>query len=420
MKIGADKRQQMRRRNESEYRFIRPTGRPIQVVFPNLSTKRYSTGTTNMVEAVEWAVNFMRERGWEKGSPTFEEYARYFFVGKDGADSEYRLRDRSLGREHGDYYYAIRQRKINNYLLPSLGKYRLNAITPPLIEMTIRDLKGVKGPMSGQSKKDAYCVLKLIMTDAYRKGIISSNPASADLVKLPATAPVRAVRALTIYEQSVLFPLSADRRVEIFGSIFWAAYFSIMYSTGFRPGEVRGIEVSDLVSCTRGVVVDISHSVPSTTDRREERVKTTGTGFSTRTGVLDPVATELVKRLVVGDGLTADDPLFLKHSNRAKYISDFQGNSHFRKACRTAGLTDAAGLTQYCIRHTFGTMHKGALGDETLADLMGHVGGKMLETYDNRDKAQRVALADRERDRITARAQESITESFYDKYIKEA
>ena len=409
----------MRRRNDSEYRFIRPKGRPIQVVFKNFSTKRYSTGTTDMLEAVEWAVNFMKTRGWSQTAPTLKEYAEYFFVGKDGTDSELRLRERSLGREHKDYYYKAHQRAVSNYLIPTLGAYRLNAITPPLIEMTIRDLKGVRNELTGQTKQAVYMTLRIIMTDAYRLGIIASNPASGDVVKLPAAKPVREVRALTAYEQSRLFPLNADRRIGIYGGLMWATYFSIMYSTGFRPGEVRGMEVSDLVLCPRGVVVDISHSVPSTTDEREERVKTTGSGFSTRTGVLDPIATELVKRLIVADNLGPTSPLFRRKSNRAKYITLGQANAKFRRACENEELVAAARLPQYCIRHTFGTDHKGVLGDETLADLMGHAGGKMLDTYDNRDKAQRVAQADAERDKIITRAQESIAVPLYDT-IKEA
>lgn len=408
----------MRKTSDKPYRFIRAKGRPIQVIFQDIPGKRFSAGTTDMYEAVLWAEKFRRERGWRSESPTFREFADDFFY-RDSSPNDIRVRDIALGRERKDYYYRRRQKILDTYLIPVLGSYKLSAITPPLIEMTILSLDGVRHELSGQSKRAIYAVLKIVMNDAYRLGLIDHNPACKDLVKLPADTPVKTIRALTPYEQSKLFPLDADCRIAVYGSLLWATYFSIMYSTGFRPGEVRGIEVSDLVSCPRGVVVDISHSVPCTTDEREDRVKTTGRGFSTRTGVLDPITEELVIRLIREKHLGPRDPLFVKCSNKHRYISQWQGNKYFRSACHQLGLTDAEELTQYCIRHTFGTEHKGALGDEVLADLMGHAGGKMLDTYDNRDKAQRVSLADAERDKIVARKSESLTVPLYEK-IKEA
>ncbi len=384
---------------EREYRLIKPKDRNIQVIFNDFPAKRYSTGTRDEYEAHQWAVEWLSHRGRGGSVPYFKDFAKKFFTRTNDATA-FRNRDRARGVERSDNYYIQRQHNTDNYLVPFFGNMRLDAITSLEIEDFLYQLKGKRQEeLSSAYKLSLVDTLSLIIRQACQLHIIDYNPCSKDYLALPVRKPVREIRALTKYERETLFPIvytggavdvlaSADRRVEVWDGVFFAAYFSVMLSTGFRPGEVKGIQGSDLYIVGDKTIVDISHSVPSCSRTLVERVKTSNSGYKTRTGYIDPVSAELIRRLQKERCLPEDGPLFIWLHN---YVAVSTANDRFKTTCLSLGLEDAARLPQYCIRHTFGTLNKGTIPESVLADLMGHAGGHMQETYDNRDKMQRIA-----------------------------
>ena len=392
------------------YRFIVHKNRAIEVIFDSAPSKRVSTGTRDMLEAVLFAEKRMQSEGRGNGSTLFRTFAENFFNRTD--EDSFRARLERQDKARKDSSYKGHQIRLDKYVIPYFGDYRIDSITSLMCEKFVEQLPKT---LSGAYRCSIYYTLRYVLLDAERHGLIARCPADGDLVGLPKKTPVKTVRALTSYEQSLLFPLDADKRIGLYGGLIYATYFSIMYSTGFRPGEVKGIQVGDLWVGSRGVCVDVTHSVPSDTNMLEDRVKTTGKGFSARTGVLDDIAVELLSRLIRQKQLGPQSPIF--RVRQESYICVRTCNLHWRAACTSLGLDEAAKMTEYCIRHTFGTERKGVIDDKTLADYMGHSGGVMLSTYDNRERDQRLAQADAARDKLTSVKPTPIAQPFYEKVM---
>jgi hypothetical protein len=67
---------------KSEYNFVHRKGRKIQVIFSIQPGKEISTGTTDDLEAVKFAEQYLQEfdsRRYFKNIPTFKEYATGFY-----------------------------------------------------------------------------------------------------------------------------------------------------------------------------------------------------------------------------------------------------------------------------------------------------------------------------------------------------
>lgn len=399
-----------RRVADKPYRFIVHKDRAIEVIFDAAPSKRVSTGTKDMLQAVLFAEKRMESLGRGSGSTLFRIFAEGFYTRTD--EDSFRARMERQDRPRKESSYEGHQQRLDKYIIPYFGSYRVDSITSLMIEKFVEQLPKT---LSSGYRVSIYYTLRYVLLDAERHGLIARCPADSDVVGLPKITNKKAVRALTSYEQSLLFPLDADKRIGLYGGLLYATYFSIMYSTGFRPGEVRGIHVSDLWVGSRGVCVDVTHSVPSDTDKLEERVKTTGKGFSARTGVLDDITVDLLRRLIRQKSLGPQSPIF--RVRKDSYVCIRTCNNHWRDACKSLGLDEAAKMTQYCLRHTFGTERKGVIDDKTLADYMGHSGGVMLSTYDNRERDQRLAQADAARDKLTAVKPTPIAQPFYDTVV---
>lgn len=72
---------------------------------------------------------------------------------------------------------------------------------------------------------------------------------------IPSQKVVYERRCLTTYEQKILFPNDKEERVKVWGNITYATYFSVMYDTGFRPGEVISLRACDVYQTPRGYAV---------------------------------------------------------------------------------------------------------------------------------------------------------------------
>ena len=409
-----------------QYRLLRPKDRNIQVVFEDFPCKKYSTGTRDELEAHQWAQQWLDRRGKSGQAPYFKDFAKDFFTRTDDSTA-FKVRDQIRGVQRNFRYYSDHQSHTDHYLIPYFGNMKMNAITSVEIEDFLYTVRGKQGQeLSSRYRLSILDSLSLIIRQACQLHILEHNPCSRDYLALPVRKPVREVRALSRYERDTLFPVcykmeggekvvdvaeTVDKRIEVWESLFFAAYFSVMLSTGFRPGEVRGIQCNDLYIVGSKTVVDISHSVPSNTTELIERVKTSNSGYKTRTGYIDPVAAELIKRLIKERCLRMDGPLFILQKD---YVGVNTANLYLKATCKRMGLNEAAKLSQYCIRHTFGTVNKGNIPEAILAELMGHAGGHMLETYDNRDKMQRIAQVGAQSGNINKDTQSQLIQQFTD------
>lgn len=395
-----------RRRKKPDFRLIVHSNRPISVEFAKLPGRRFSTGTRLKGEAKAWARNFIDSGRLDEnlepegnGVPTLGVYAKNFFTRTDA--SSYRTYNVRHNRTISDYGYRQRQDLYDNYIEPRFGDRRMDTITAREIDQWMTSLKGVVvHDLSDNTRNKILCTLRIVLGFAVYQGVLQKNPAEG--VKAISERPKRIRRALSQKEQSLLFPPDVDRRIEIWGTLMWALYFSILYNTGFRPGEVAGLSLSNIYKTPNGLAVSTSQSISWITKDVQRRVKTTGHGVSERVGLLDDVTAELLleylevnRRALAAQG--DDKPLLLMDSNRAKYryVNIAASNKRFKAVLEANGLEVC---TQYCLRHTHMTELRGELSDRVLAISMGHV--KLRDDYDHQKAEQLIGQLEASRSAI--------------------
>lgn len=120
---------------------------------------------------------------------------------------------------------------LNKHILPAFGMRKLRAIQP--IELQ----KYVNG-FAGQSKTQINMIcttLENVFACAVQDKILSRSP--ADGLRKPDAKPAEEKRALTDDERA--------RMMELFPVHPHGLYLAVMYYTGMRPGEVRGLKWRD-------------------------------------------------------------------------------------------------------------------------------------------------------------------------------
>lgn len=121
---------------------------------------------------------------------------------------------------------------LNKHLLPVLGERNLRAIRPV-------ELQDLVNRYEGRSKSlitDIIGTLQAIFAAAKQDRLVRDNPA-ADLQR-PKPKPVTERRALTDEERT--------RIQALFTAHEHGLYLAVMYYTGMRPGEVRGLQWGDI------------------------------------------------------------------------------------------------------------------------------------------------------------------------------
>lgn len=394
-----------RRKVQTEpYVFWYRKGRPIQVIFAYMPRRPISTGTYDEAEARRFAEKFMANDGILADSgyiPTFAEFAKDFFMRTDPLSFRTWLADyEAKPRKEG--YFKARQALLQNYVIPTFGPMLVTAITRLQIERWLVTMTGkFKGrgqKLAANTRNKALWVLRCVLDDVVRHGYITLNPAK-EVKGISGTDNPR--RALTRAEEMALFPDDMVERLHVWGSDMWTLYFSIFYDTGFRPGEISGLRVSDVYQTPQGLAVCTTHTVDSSPDHGsaalQERVKTTGKGLERRVGLLYDDTADLLKLYVNRYGLNGDDMLFLINHEPGRLVACSTALKHFRLSYRRALGHDAPkNVVQYCIRHTYTTARRGDMPDELLAISMGHT--RLRSDYDHRDAGAMIRRLDTARD----------------------
>ena len=376
------------------YRFRKIKGRNISVEFDFAPGKRMSTGTTDMSEAVLFAENFLKKQGLLSISekvPTLSVFAKDFFIRTDPQSIQ--ALDKRYKRQKSDQSYLNNQSYLEYYILPTFGMYLVDAITSKMIEDWLPYLKSKKRPdqeLADNSKNKVLNAFRILMDDVKRMGYRQDNPA-AEVTMINEQGKER--EALPVEILKILFPPAPEERINVWGTLMWATYFSVFYDTGFRPGEIASLRVSDVYQTRQGLAVSTSHSVDYKTRKIKNRVKTTGKGYSQRVGLLYSDTAELLVRLVEKERLHDDD--FLFRTSTGQLLRPETSNKHFQLTMRRLGFYKE-GMVQYCLRHTYTTQRRGDMPDEILAISMGHT--KLREDYDHQKAVDLIRRLDAVRD----------------------
>lgn len=158
-----------------------------------------------------------------------------------------------LADEYFNQYYKVNFREevvksvrgiINNHIIPFWGNYKLEEISPRVVNLFINELKNTnsinKGKkLSNKSIKNYYDVFKAIMNYAVRMEYISSNPCN----KLSLNLVQKKNDDIKFYNESQVRLLLAAIKEE---KVEYQVAILLALICGLRKSEVYGIQWEDI------------------------------------------------------------------------------------------------------------------------------------------------------------------------------
>ena len=129
--------------------------------------------------------------------------------------------------------YRSYEQMVRLYLKPALADYKLARITPEQIQTIYNDL--IDKGLSPRTVRYTHTVLRSALQQADKWGKINRNP--ADLVDLP-KAERKEMKALSPAEAAEFMKAASYNRLK--------ALFSLVLTSGIRPGEALGLRWQDV------------------------------------------------------------------------------------------------------------------------------------------------------------------------------
>ena len=344
------------------------------VSYKHIPGKWFSTGCATKEAAVLYADEQMRSTGVSKGKrmPTLGEFASGFFWPGDPHGHKMRNIARKLYYE--DTYYMTHQARLDNYILPMFGKHLLDSITDVAIEDWILSLKSMRDKrkdLTDDSRNKVLMCFRIVLQEAKREGYIDHN-AAEDVRMINAEYKERI--PYTADELSKLFPPDKERLLKIWGGMMWTTYFLVMRDTGFRPGEVAGLQKRNYFAEFHGLFTE--QSVSFRTRQLKKSIKTTKKGKKYKTGILSNMTCAFLDELSA-DMLDTDFYFVIDGQLLCPEVSNKHLKGVYKRAC-----VPSLGRTQYSFRHTFETELAGRVENKVLLELMGHT--SFRDEYDHR------------------------------------
>lgn len=369
-------------------------GGTFYIQFDFIPGSWYSSGTRNRDEAIIFAEQFIRKetRADSKRNMTLAKFASNFFSPED----PHGYRNRNIKRHvfRSEEYYSDCAARLRNYILPHHGAYLLHRLTDIMIEDFILNLKSVKNPqkeLDDSSKNKVLSVYRIILQEAVREGYMDRNVAN-DVKEINEIKGNRL--PFSEEEVSLLFPEDKSEIIKIWGSLRWAAYFSLLKDTGWRPGTAAALRRSHFYPSMAGTSLNGVYSdeeVSWRTHKIVHRIKTSDTKNGAKS--LQGFVSENTAS-ILNDLCKATDKEYLfefdsdenKKSHRRTERDSSQliyaelANKVLRTACKKAGVVIGK-RTQYSFRHYFSTYHFGRLPEMARLLLMGHTKNRSEYTH---------------------------------------
>ncbi len=341
-------------------------------MFKHIPGKWISTGKTEIAEAVLFAEDFLHKElgGHKGGKTTLREFAEDFFAKSDPYNI--RQRDKQYGRIFEETHYLKANGYLRNYILPRFGAYNLTGITSLAIENWFLNLYKKNGdPLSNDTKNRILQTLTYILEEARRRGFVEDNESS----KVHKTTVHNERREVfTPDELKIMFPHSDSELLKIWKTNFWATYFLILKDTGFRPGEIAALKISNYYPFMHGLYSTNSVNYAS---RQLKGIKTSHIGKTYKVGLLTEQTERFLNALIEKRKKERAEFLF---QIDGRFIAPTTSNKYFKN---NAPLTvNLKGRTQYCLRHSFETDIAGKVENKVVAELMAYT--KFNPTYDHR------------------------------------
>lgn len=275
---------------------------------------------------------------------------------------------------------GLKQRTIKQYrdvidgrVVPALGKIYVQDLTSNDIKKYLTKLKTEKaltgrsktGKLSGTTRRQSYTQIHAMLTYAVRSGIVTVNV--ADQV----TPPLKDTKVTAWFE-----PAEVARLLEVLDGLNdpqWKCFFMLSLYTAMRPGELIGLNWSDIKEDHLRVNAGSVHVKGKGTQRTESPK----TKESARVLVIPAPAlealnnhrrTQIEYRLKFGKHWPEPDAVFTTDDGRRMNLNS--PTHKFRKILEKSGLPH---ITLYGLRHTAAsTLIAAGMSPRDVAAQLGH------------------------------------------------
>jgi len=260
-----------------------------------------------------------------------------------------------------------------NHIWPAFGDRKLREIRKAEIETWLAGL-----PLANQSKNHVLYALKVIMREAEDAGIIERDPTAKTRI-FGRNYAARDV--FTIEEIGKLFPPDPVELRRIHRSDDSAVMLMVLASTEIRAGEWRALQWRDVLWDRQALIIE--RSIKSQSSEWEIGPVSQQKGgerlvlLPSRT--LDALRSWREKTFASGDkdwifpGRVAGMPI---HGTAV--------NDRLHSAMKRAAIeANGRNLVAHSLRHTYNTIMRRRLPEDTLHALTGHSSRAMSERYDH-------------------------------------
>jgi len=251
---------------------------------------------------------------------------------------------------------------LTRRVIPAIGHMRLAALTTTDVQRLYNDMSAAG--LSPRSVRYVHSILHSALEHAVRSNLIARNPAGSKLCTLP-----RQIRK----EMKALNPQEARRFLDEAQGNEWVALWTLLLTTGLRPGEAMGLKWSDLDG-TRLVVQRAlvwgyggkwTLAEPKTAKGRRTVLLPERTAKTLR----DHRRRQAEDRLAAGAQYDSHDFIFANELGRPTDIRALV-RPHFNRILKAAGLPR---IRLYDLRHTAATLLlSGGTHAKVASEMLGH------------------------------------------------
>ena len=159
------------------------------------------------------------------------------------------------------------RRRLNYYILPSLGEYRIDKLNTPILQKWKTDVeemtKSTGERLSLRTKQSAYCELRAVLNYAVKMEYLPRNPLFATENFKDAYSTKKKIEFYTADEFLKFIAAAreqAERSENATNSIYeWNYYmfFNIAFYTGMRKGEIYALKWTDI----DGDIIHVTKSI---------------------------------------------------------------------------------------------------------------------------------------------------------------
>jgi len=321
----------------------------------------HTTGLTRRREAEHYALAELEVGQVDTKTTYFRDFAERFF---DWDECRWMKSCHQKGRNFSKATASWRRGHVVNYLIPYLGEASITTITPNDIDNMLYNID-----VAPPTKNKILDSVSIILDMAVRDGLISRNP--TELVKrFQEKHKKRDI--FSREELKSLFPYGVEDLCEIWGSFSNAAFFATLAFTGIRVGECRVLEWDDILF-DYGLI------------KINKALKNDGGIGSTKNYKSRlAVPTDVVNRLLLKQKETSQSTFVFPEMMTAPCDRN-QYKDIFATALSNVGIpTTERNLVPHSFRHTFNTLLRNKLGEDSLAQkVLGHNSSEMTDHYYN-------------------------------------